>query len=326
MLWFASSVLCLLALPSSSLFETTTQAQNAADDDLRVTSSRRAFVGKVVANLLIIETTVTDNPPLSFAMAADQESVGTATVILKSPQDRLGVELYETDIGIPSRRVVAIRTNSGASRGLKSGMVLKDYTSLESLKGRLQGGPYPVALGFSSLAAEAYSAGAPRVTAQDALDLARSEPRGEAGQSTSNSRMNGFRIDILDKPICKIQSRRNDVLEIIYVARFGDSSSSVVYDSSERRGTGQPYQMVLGSGDILTGVDLGLYDMCPGERRRITIPPRFGYGAKGNRLHGVPPDQILTWEVELVRINGAVGIEDERSREEMEERVPYSSR
>ena len=269
-------------------------------------------------------------------MTAEEEESGNAgtavKVILRSPQDRLGLELYETEIGSPSRRVVAIRAfNSGASissssrQGLQVGMVLKEFSSLDTLKERLKSGPYPVELAFFSLGADAYGAGAPRVTAQDALDLARSEPRGEAGQSKSNSKMNGFRVDILDKPIqCKIQSRRNDVLEINYVARFGDSSS-IVYDSSERRGTGQPYQMVLGSGDMITGVDLGLYGMCPGERRRITIPPRFGYGAMGNRLYGVPPDQLLTWEVELVRINGVVGKNDERSRVEMEERVPYSS-
>jgi len=305
--------------------------------DLSATTSsrRRSFVKRVVTNLCIIVPTITNcscSPSSSSsAMDAQEESasVGKVRVVLNSSQDRLGLELYETDIGIPPRRVVAIRKNSGTSnrQELQVGMVLKDYTTLETLKERLQKGPYPVELSFSSLAAGAYGTGAPRVTAQDALDLARSEPQGVvAGQSTSNSRMNGFRIEILDQPICKIQSRRNDVLEINYVAKFGDGNSPVVYDSSERRGTGQPYQMVLGSGDMLSGVDLGLYDMCPGERRRITIPPRFGYGGKGNRLFGVPPDQTLTWEVELVRINGVVGSDDERSRDEMEERVPYSSR
>lgn len=248
---------------------------------------------------------------------------------IKVPQDRLGWELYEVDIGSPPRSVVAIRGSTGSAfttttnQKLQTGMILEDFGSLDKLKTRLQTGPYPVELVFSNLGAggDAISdTGAPLVTAQDALQLARSN---DAGQTANKSGMNGFRVDITDKPTCKIQSRRNDVLEIRYVAQFGDSP--VVYDSSERRGTGQPYQMVLGSGDMLTGVDLGLYDMCPGERRRITIPPRFGYGSKGNRLFGVPPDQTLTWDVELVRINGVVGEDDERSRDEMEERVPYSS-
>ena len=36
----------------------------------------------------------------------------------------------------------------------------------------------------------------------------------------------------------------------------------VVYDSSAQRGTGLPYQMVLGSGDMLPGVDQGLSMTC----------------------------------------------------------------
>ena len=77
---------------------------------------------------------------------------------------------------------------------------------------------------------------------------------------------------------CAIQSRRNDVLEINYEAYkyvAGDDGNGsrqqqqqqrlVEYDASEFRGTGRPYQMVLGSGDMLPGVDLGLYEMCPGS-------------------------------------------------------------
>ena len=62
--------------------------------------------------------------------------------------------------------------------------------------------------------------------------------------------------------------------------------------------------MVLGSGDMLPGVDQGLYDMCLGEKRRIIIPPPLAYGSKGNKFFHVPPDQTLIWDLEVVSVNG----------------------
>jgi FKBP-type peptidyl-prolyl cis-trans isomerase len=88
------------------------------------------------------------------------------------------------------------------------------------------------------------------------------------------------------------------------------------------RGTGQPYQMVLGSGDMLPGVDLGLYDMCPGETRQLEIPAALAYGARGNKAFQIPPSSNLVWTVELVSIN-SIRPGDGRTREEMEGRFAY---
>ena len=119
-----TSALYLLALRGN-------EKRTHVQDDLLVTS-RRSFVAKAVTNLLIIEATTPCSP--SFAIAAE-ESLGTVRVMLRSPQDRLGLELYEVDIGSPPRRVLAIRGNSGSTssiQGLQAGMVLKDYASLET--------------------------------------------------------------------------------------------------------------------------------------------------------------------------------------------------
>lgn len=37
----------------------------------------------------------------------------------------------------------------------------------------------------------------------------------------------------------------------------------------------------MGSGWLIKGMDLGLLGMCPGERRKIIIPPFLAYGEKG---------------------------------------------
>ena len=128
-------------------------------------------------------------------------------------------------------------------------------------------------------------------------------------RSASTAPSDEYRIDILHSSNCDNPSRRGNVLEIDYytarmiLGRPSGEAVVVVYDSSAQCGTGLPYQMVLGSGDMLPGVDQGLYDMCPGEVRRITIPPILGFGVKGNKLFGIPGNAALSWDIELVRIN-----------------------
>lgn len=44
---------------------------------------------------------------------------------------------------------------------------------------------------------------------------------------------------------------------------------------------GGTYDTYVGSGWLIKGMDLGLLSMCPGERRKIIIPPFLAYGEKG---------------------------------------------
>ena len=41
---------------------------------------------------------------------------------------------------------------------------------------------------------------------------------------------------------------------------------------------------------VVKGLDLSLFDMCVGERRRIEIPARLAYGNKGSKVFGIPPE------------------------------------
>jgi FKBP-type peptidyl-prolyl cis-trans isomerase len=45
-----------------------------------------------------------------------------------------------------------------------------------------------------------------------------------------------------------------------------------MYDASAWRGTGRPYQMVLGGSGMILGVDQKLLNICVGERRVLYIP------------------------------------------------------
>lgn len=53
---------------------------------------------------------------------------------------------------------------------------------------------------------------------------------------------------------------------------------------------------------LLSRWDNGLQEMCVGEKRKLTIPPEYGYGAAG--IGPIPGGATLIFETELVAIEG----------------------
>ena len=76
-------------------------------------------------------------------------------------------------------------------------------------------------------------------------------------------------------------------------------SSGKEFDASYNRG--EAFDFPLGGGQVIAGWDRGVAGMRVGGRRKLTIPPELGYGARG--AGGViKPNETLIFVVDLLGV------------------------
>ncbi|XP_052462787.1 peptidyl-prolyl cis-trans isomerase FKBP7 [Carassius gibelio] len=97
---------------------------------------------------------------------------------------------------------------------------------------------------------------------------------------------------------CSQKAKRGDMLNAHYDGYLVKDGSQ--FYCSRSTNTGHPHWFVLGVGEVIKGLDLGLDGMCQGEKRKVTIPPSLAYGEKGKGP--VPPNATVVFEVELLYI------------------------
>lgn len=77
----------------------------------------------------------------------------------------------------------------------------------------------------------------------------------------------------------------------------GTLANGKKFDSSLDRN--QPFDFVIGVGQVIPGWDEGVMSMKVGGRRKLIIPARLGYGARGAGSV-IPPNATLYFDVQLL--------------------------
>jgi len=78
----------------------------------------------------------------------------------------------------------------------------------------------------------------------------------------------------------------------------GKLTNGKVFDSSVDRG--EPFVFNLGAGQVIQGWDKGVVGMKEGGKRKLTIPPQMGYGARA--VGPIPANSTLIFDVELLKV------------------------
>lgn len=96
---------------------------------------------------------------------------------------------------------------------------------------------------------------------------------------------------------------KGNVVTVHYTGWLADKDGNPMmdkkFDSSVDRG--QPFQFVIGVGQVIKGWDEGVMLMKEGEKRRLVIPAELGYGARGAGSI-IPPNATLVFDVELLNV------------------------
>ncbi|XP_073433561.1 peptidyl-prolyl cis-trans isomerase FKBP7 [Dendrobates tinctorius] len=109
-----------------------------------------------------------------------------------------------------------------------------------------------------------------------------------------------IKLEVTHVPsVCTQKSKRGDLVNAHYDGYLAKDLSKFYCSRSEK--DGHPKWFVLGVGQVIKGLDMAMLDMCPGEKRKVTIPPSLAYGDKG--YEKIPPDATLIFEIELLAIS-----------------------
>jgi len=95
-------------------------------------------------------------------------------------------------------------------------------------------------------------------------------------------------IEVTQEAECSRKTQAGDTIDVHYRGTLAKDGSE--FDASYNRGT--PLSFKVGKSQVIKGWDQGLLDMCPGEKRTLTIQPEWAYGDKG--VGPIPGGSVLS--------------------------------
>ena len=90
-----------------------------------------------------------------------------------------------------------------------------------------------------------------------------------------------------------------DQVIIDYVGRLKENE----YEFDRSNG---PFTFTLGYGEVIAGMERGVLGMKTDETRRVTVPPKLGYGKRGDPPD-IPGDSTLVFDVTMLRFEPVTG-------------------
>jgi FKBP-type peptidyl-prolyl cis-trans isomerase len=120
------------------------------------------------------------------------------------------------------------------------------------------------------------------------------------GQNVEKIKTNSGLEYIIEKPGTGASPVRGQQVKVHYTGWLNkNGAEGTKFDSSRDRGV--PFVFVLGVGHVIRGWDEGVLSMKVGEKRRLFIPAKLGYGSTG-APNVIPPNADLIFDVELLDI------------------------
>ncbi|XP_043988021.1 peptidyl-prolyl cis-trans isomerase FKBP7-like [Gambusia affinis] len=107
-------------------------------------------------------------------------------------------------------------------------------------------------------------------------------------------------IQVLFRPEeCSRKSKKGDLINAHYDGFLEKDGSQFYCSRSDKQG--HPQWFVLGVGQVIRGLDIGMMDMCAGEKRKVTVPSALAFGQTGKGP--VPPNATVVFEVEVLSVS-----------------------
>jgi len=119
----------------------------------------------------------------------------------------------------------------------------------------------------------------------------------EKTKLTFNKTESGLRY-VITQEGSGISPQVGDTVAVHYTGRL--ATNDMVFDSSVPRG--EPFKFPVGQKMVIAGWDEGLPLMKEGSKATFVIPSSLGYGEMGTPGGPIPPNAVLVFDIELLKV------------------------